>query len=90
MRVYKHHISSHFEEDPTLLHNNGAGRGGTVFLNFQKMLERLSKSQQDWHYCELDVEEYEIQRNNQDPDLATILVNKKADGSFKSLPMKGD
>jgi hypothetical protein len=56
MRAWKHHISQHFIDDPSLLHNNGPAAGAAIFLDYHFMTAFLSKDGREWHICEIEVE----------------------------------
>lgn len=83
MKVWKHHIAEHFEEDPSLCQNNGAGEGSTVFTDFDAMKDHLSHTGRRWYVAELEVEEDEIARI--DANMATMLVYKESETGFKPL-----
>ena len=85
MKAWKHHIAEHFEEDPSLCRNNGAGAGATIFTDFAAMKDHLEQTGRRWYVAELEVEEDEISRIN--ADMATILVYKDAVSEFKPLEM---
>lgn len=84
MKVWKVHISEDFEKNPFLLANNGVGIGGTVFLNYYKMLSYFIKDYRRWHVAEIDMEEHELKKINSD-FMATSLVNKISKNGFKPL-----
>lgn len=88
MLAYKHHISEHFEEDPSLVFDNGAGKGGTVFLDYDKMVDYLMNDGRRWHICTLEVNINELKFEFNNDWMATILVNKKAIDYFKPLIFK--
>ena len=83
MKVYKHHISIDFEKDPSLLRNNGVGKGGTIFLDYNKMEHYLSFTGKRWHYVELEMKKYEFVLIND--FMATSLVRKVSKNDFQPL-----
>jgi len=85
--VWKHHISEHFENGNIPL-SAGAGAGGTVFTNYNKMLEYLKRDGRDWHVTELEVDESEIDFNFKNNYMATILVDKFSKSGFKKIKNK--
>ena len=54
--AWKHHISEDFESGNCPLHPNGAGKGATIFINYEKMIEYLKKDGRRWHVAELLLE----------------------------------
>ena len=89
MIVYKHHISKHFEEDPSLLKNNGVGIGGTIFLNYDFMVKFLKEhTRRRWHYAKLKMKKSEfvvMDFVTEDRYMATSLVKRKSREGFKPL-----
>jgi len=85
MRAWKHHISQHFIDDPSLLSKNGPAAGATIFLDYQFMKEFLLRDGRDWHICEFEVEEEELSRDFGGKPMATILINKDSIGPFRPL-----
>jgi len=83
MRAWKHHLSEHFEADPSLLKNNGAGVGATIFLNYDVMCSRLNEDGRRFHAAELFVRSEDIVMI--DKFTATCLVSVLADGDFRPL-----
>lgn len=48
--AWKHHIAQHFKNDPTLIYNNYADAGGTIFTNFDRMKEYLESNTSEEYY----------------------------------------
>ena len=83
MKVWKHHVSEHFEENPKLLHNNGVGIGGTVFTDYDKMKEYLKQDPRRFHVVELEMEPYEIKMIND--FMGVSLVRRISKTDFKPM-----
>lgn len=86
MKAWKHHIAEHFIENPSLIKNNGAGKDATIFLDYQKMVEYLNKTDTAWYIAEIEVEESEITRLKH--GMATIHCVKISKTGFK--PFSGE
>jgi|TARA_R110000751_G_scaffold15422_4_gene50027 hypothetical protein len=82
--VWKHHISEHFK-DGTLTTDGGAGVGGTVFMDYEKMVEYLKKDGREWYVAELEVDETELEFNFKQNYMATILVNRISKTGYKPI-----
>jgi hypothetical protein len=82
--VWKHHISEHFK-DGTLTTDGGAGVGGTVFIDYEKMMEYLKKDGREWYVAELEVDETELEFNFKQNYVATILVNRISKTGYKPI-----
>lgn len=85
MLVFKHHISKDFEENPSLVMNNGAGAGATVFTDYNKMLAYLKTDGRSWHVAPLEVEKGELHFNFGNDYMATILCDKSSKENFKPV-----
>lgn len=53
--IYKHHISEHFESGECPLFPNGVGKGGTVFLDYNFMIDYLKKTNKKWHIAKIEL-----------------------------------
>jgi len=51
--AWKHHIAEHFENGVCLTHPNGAGKGATIFTNYQKMIDYLKQDGRRWYTIKL-------------------------------------
>lgn len=86
MKAFKHHIARDFINDPTLLGpGNGAGKNGTVFLDYNYMVGFLKFDAWRWYYCEIEVEEHEIRRHSTNKFMATMKIPKQSIEGFKPL-----
>ena len=83
MIVWKNHISEDFKKNPSLLINNGVGIGGTIFLDYNKMVDYLIKNGRRWHVAEIDMEEHEFKNINN--FMAISLVSRYSKSGFKPL-----
>jgi len=83
--VYKHHIASDFIKDPSLCSNNGGGKGGTVFFEYDYMIEflRVHCGNIKWYYCVLDVEPFDIIKINE--NIAQLKKDVPSIIDFKPL-----
>lgn len=86
IKVWKHHISEHFKPIGDIpCHPNGGGKGGTVFLDYETMLQYLKNDGREWHIAELNVNESDIIRNPGNGQTATLLRGIYSDHGFKKL-----
>jgi len=60
--IYKHHIKKHFDQDPTLYYDNEIGEGATVFLSFQDMKACLEKTDTQWCYTKVLVDQNHLRK----------------------------
>jgi hypothetical protein len=89
MKAWKHHISEHFEPIGFIpCHPNGGGKGGTIFLNYQTMIEYLKNTEMDWHVAELNVTESQITRHPNNKYLATLNESVGSDFGFYPLNLQ--
>lgn len=86
MKAWKHHIAEHFLNDSIPADKNGAGKGGTVFTDWDKMVEYLKKDGRNWYAAEINVEKDELLFEFGNGYMATILVNKSSLDGF--VPLK--
>lgn len=84
-KAWKHHISENFSKNKSL--KNGAGKGGTIFLNYEKMIEYLKKDGRDWHIAELELNNDPVKLEFNNDWMATILINKKSITGFMALKL---
>lgn len=71
-KAWKHHISEHFKGTDI---ENGAGAGGTIFLDYDRMIEYLKKDGRAWHVAELDLLYTPIRFDFKNDYMATILTD---------------
>ena len=83
-KAWKHHISSDFGNTSTS-DKNGAGKGGTIFLDYDKMLDYLKADGRKWHVAELYLESHPIRYDFGNNYMATILEDCESDVGFASL-----
>jgi len=55
-QAWKHHISEYFVKDNYKKYPSGAGKGGTIFTDYDKMLDYLNKDGRRWHIAELNLQ----------------------------------
>jgi hypothetical protein len=84
-KAWKHHIAEHFEEGLCPTHPNGAGKGGTIFLDYEKMLEYLIEDGRRWYVAELNLVNCPIRYDFTDKWMVTILKSKDSKEGFKPL-----
>lgn len=77
--AYKHHISEHFNGSDS---HNGAGAGGTIFLDYEKMLRYLKADGRKWHVAELCLRDCPIRFDFENDYMATILVDWASESGF--------
>ena len=56
-KAWKHHIAEDFTINGVPTHPNGAGKGGTIFLDFYFMCEYLKSDGRDWFIADLELVE---------------------------------
>jgi hypothetical protein len=81
-KAWKHHIAKNFIEGHCPTNPNGAGKGGTIFLDYKKMSEYLIKDGRDWYVAELDLVNHPICFEFGNNWMATILKAKRSDKGF--------
>ena len=80
---WKHHISEHFENGLCPTSPNGAGKGGTVFTDYSKMIEYLKKDGRRWHIAELELKNEPLIFEFGNNYMATIPFDKISTHGFK-------
>jgi hypothetical protein len=82
-KAWKHHIASDFQNGmPT---SGGAGKGGTIFLDYYKMLDYLKKDGRDWYIAELDLKDNLVKYEYGNDYMVTTLVNIISKKGFKPI-----
>lgn len=82
--AWKHHISDHFEAN-LISHDNGAGIGATIFINYDKMIEYLEEDGRKWHIAELSLSDEYLSFDYGNNYMATINKNIPSLNGFKPL-----
>jgi len=77
LTVYKAHIAEHFISGSVKL-DAGVGKGGTVFLNYNTMLERLWDDSRGWYYACITVKPDDILIDPEYPYMAEMLCDVPA------------
>jgi hypothetical protein len=86
IKVYKHHVKAHFDKDPSLYErSNGPGEGGTVFTNYDEMVEHCKAIGGEWCYCESYVKEIDVKFIS--GTQGEMLVSYPSLYGFKPLPL---
>jgi hypothetical protein len=81
-KAWKHHIADDFENDLSLCFQNGVGAGGTIFLDYSKMIDYLQKDGGKWYVAELDLFNTPISFDFGNDYMATILVSCLSNTGF--------
>lgn len=81
--AWKHHISEHFENGSCPTHPNGAGKGATIFTDYNKMLDYLKQDGRRWHVAELKLENEPLIFEFGNDYMATIQNNCLSEQGFK-------
>lgn len=83
--AWKHHIAEHFENGLCVTHPNGAGKGATVFTDYQKMIEYLNDDGRKWYVAELKLENELLNFEFGNDYMATIKSNCLSEEGFKPI-----
>lgn len=83
--AWKHHLAEDFENGTCPTHPNGAGKGSTIFTDYDKMLRYLKRDGRRWYVAELVLDFEVIQYGFGNSYMATILSNKSSKEGFKPL-----
>lgn len=81
--AWKHHISEHFENGDYPTHPNGAGKGATVFTDYNKMIDYLKKDGRRWHVAELKLQNEPLIFEFGNNYMATIQRDCLSEHGFK-------
>ena len=87
-KAWKHHISKHFDEGSMPTSPNGAGKGGTVFIDYEKMIEYLTEDGRNWHIAELDLKDEPLIFEYGNDWMATVTRNIFSKEGFKPCIIK--
>lgn len=83
-KAWKHHVSSDFTDEATNC-DNGAGKGGTIFLDYDKMIEYLNSDGRKWHVAELNLKSCPIRYDFGNKYMATIMQDWLCENGFVPL-----
>lgn len=78
--MLEHHIAEHFENGSCQTHPNGAG--GTVFTDYDKMLEYLISDGRSWYVAELSLDNEPLVFEFCNDYMATIMISKLSELGF--------
>lgn len=81
-KAWKHHIASDFIYKLSPTSPNGAGKGGTIFLDFDKMLDYLKCDGREWYIAELSLSETPITFDFGCDYMATIQTDLLSEEGF--------
>ena len=83
-KAWKHHSAANFtkEENPSPRHPNGAGKGGTIFIDFNAMIDYLEADGREWYIAELDLNKTPILFDMGNFGMATILTDLQSEKGF--------
>lgn len=82
-KAWKHHVSDHFTSADS--DGNGAGAGGTIFLDYAKMLQYLKADGRKWHVAELCLRDCPILFDFANDYMATILIDWPSESGFHPI-----
>ena len=80
--AWKHHIAEHFENGSCPTHPNGAGKGGTIFIDYQEMIKYLKEDGRYWYVAELMLENEPLIFEFGNDYMATIQRNCRSEHGF--------
>lgn len=83
--AWKHHISEHFENSKCETIPNGAGKGGTIFIDYEKMINYLKEDGRNWHIAELNLFNEPLIFKFKNKWMANITKNIHSEKGFKKL-----
>tara|TARA_B100001778_G_scaffold334952_1_gene349453 strand:- start:500 stop:2074 length:1575 start_codon:yes stop_codon:yes gene_type:complete len=84
--VWKHHIAEDFEQDPSLLYDNGVGSGGTVFTDFGKMVNWLSgNDKRRFYVVPIVMNSKDLEFDPSIPFMATSRIEQKSPYRFAPI-----
>lgn len=87
-KAWKHHVAEHFEKDPGLLGpGNGAGAGGTIYLDYEYMLQQLRTDKRRWYVAELDLVDEPLVFTSTITERATTTRDIESREGFKPLQL---
>jgi len=81
---WKHHVAEHFNNE-TIKKHTSAGKGATVFTNYEKMLKYLKDDGRKWYICELELNNEELIYEFGNDYMATIPYSKRSKDGFRPL-----
>ena len=80
---WKHHISKDFEN--RISTQGGAGKGGTIFTDYEKMIKYLKKDGRKWHIAELKLKDEPLIFEFGNSYMTTIQRDFSSKEGFKPL-----
>lgn len=80
--AWKHHISEDFNDNNL---SSGAGKGGTIFIDYEKMLNYLKEDGRNWHIAELNLYNEPLIFKFKDKWMANVTRDILSDKGFKKL-----
>lgn len=86
-KAWKHHVAEHFEDGSIPAYPNGAGKGGTIFIDYNKMVDYLKATGKRWYVAELDLKNDLLNFKYCVDYMAEILYDKDSDIGFVPLPL---
>jgi hypothetical protein len=84
--AWKHHIAKDFEKGLAPI-EGGAGKGGTIFFDYDKMVEYLKDDGREWYVAKLELDHDPVKFNFGCDYMGTILINKLSKEGFKPVNM---
>lgn len=83
-KAWKHHVAEDFLVNGVPV-EGGAAYGGTIFLDYDFMLDYLKHDGREWYIAELDLQSVSIRYDFNSTKLATVLDNVVSKEGFKPL-----
>ena len=81
--AWKHHVSKHFEDGSMPLSPNGAGKGATIFTDYEKMINYLKEDGRKWHIAELNLKDEPLIFEFGNDWMATVSRDILSEQGFK-------
>lgn len=83
-KAWKNHVSSNFVIGRAKL-DAGAGKGGTIFLDYDKMVQYLLEDGRQWHVAELNLCDELLYYEFGNDWMATVLRDIPSKSGFKPV-----
>jgi hypothetical protein len=84
MRAWKHHLKAPYLHSQDVF-RIGAGAGGAVFLDYDKMLQYLKQDSNEYEVAEIEVALDELRFDYGNDWMATILVDRFSSTGFQPI-----